>query len=50
MAPSTLPHTHILDVAPDGVAPGEAWELGQGVDGAQPGVELTELPNQKHLL
>jgi hypothetical protein len=42
--------THIFDVAPDGVSLGEAVELGEGVDGAQPGMELTELPVQNHYL
>jgi hypothetical protein len=35
--------TYIFDVAPDGVSLGEAVELGERVDGAQPGVELTKL-------
>ncbi len=40
----TTPYvTYIFDVAPDGVSLGEAVELGERVDGAQPGVELTEL-------
>jgi hypothetical protein len=37
------PCTYIFDVAPDGVSLGEAVELGERVDGAQSGVELTEL-------
>jgi len=35
--------TYIFDVAPDGVSLGEAVELSERVDGAQPGVELTKL-------
>jgi hypothetical protein len=39
--------TYIFDVAPDGVTLGETVELGERVDGAQPGVELTKL-SRKH--